>query len=189
MKDKYNDSFLNESGANDTTGALSLGNLLFPDEQTRKRRRVRPCATEGAFIATTFTGWQNIVWQGTSCMSENLSITGRHWPDCHVLDLKADRVSSYFQQHNYRIGTMAPEPIEVIRDFPITVQWQEDEFRADFIDANLSAFGTTQSEAIWNLKDLIAITFDTLSRHEKERLGRGPARQLAVLRSYLRSHL
>jgi len=84
------------------------------------------------------------------------------------------------------IDTMAPEQIEVFRSFHVTVKPYEDEFRADFLDANLSSFGATRNEAIWNLKDIIASTFRTLLEHEDGRLGPGLIRQLAVLRSFLR---
>jgi hypothetical protein len=94
------------------------------------------------------------------------------------------------QQQIVPISTMAPEEqFEVIRIFQVTVQSYEDEFRADFVDANLSAFGTTKNEAVWNLKDIIAATFDTLLRHEDGRLARGLARQLAVLKSFIRKRI
>lgn len=86
------------------------------------------------------------------------------------------------------IATMAPEQLEVFKPFHVTVESYEDEFRADFLDANLSAFGATRNEAIWNLKDIIASTLYTLLDHEDGRLSRGLARQLAVLRSYIRKN-
>jgi len=82
--------------------------------------------------------------------------------------------------------TMAPaENLEVIKPIQVTVQPYENEFRADFWDANLTAFGETADEAVRNLKDLITATFDTLIQHEN-RLGRGVARELAVLKLFIR---
>jgi predicted RNase H-like HicB family nuclease len=85
------------------------------------------------------------------------------------------------------VDTMAPEPIDVIRPFHVVVEPYEDEMRASFDDANLSAFGETRNEAIWNLKDLIAGTFEILDAHEPEQLGPGPARQLEVLKQFIKA--
>jgi hypothetical protein len=84
------------------------------------------------------------------------------------------------------IDTMAPEPVEVIRPFHVVVEPYEDEFKASFYDANLSAFGDTRNEAIWNLKDLLAATFEMLTEHDPDRLGPGPARELEVLQQFLK---
>jgi predicted RNase H-like HicB family nuclease len=93
----------------------------------------------------------------------------------------------YNQQTFVPIDTLAPEPLQVIRTFNVTVEPYEDEFRASFFDANLTAFGETRSEAIWNLKDIIAITFETLMDVGETKLGPGPARQLSVLREFIRN--
>jgi len=85
------------------------------------------------------------------------------------------------------VDTMAPEPIAVIRPFHIVVEPYEGEMKASFDDANLSAFGETRNEAIWNLKDLIAATFEILEAHRPEQLGPGPARQLEVLRQFIKA--
>jgi len=84
------------------------------------------------------------------------------------------------------IDTLAPEPLEVIRPFHVTVEPYEDEYQASFVDANLSAFGETRAEAIWALKDIIAATFEVLSDVGVKKLGPGPARQFRVLREFIR---
>ncbi len=84
------------------------------------------------------------------------------------------------------IDTMAPEPIEIVRPFHVVVEPYEDEFKASFYDANLSSFGDTRNEAIWNLKDLLAATFEMLTEHDPKLLGPGPARELVVLRQFLK---
>lgn len=84
------------------------------------------------------------------------------------------------------IDTLAPEPLEVIRPFHVTIEPYEDEYRASFFDANLTAFGETRNEAIWNLKDIIAATFEILVDVGEAKLGPGPARQFRVLREFIR---
>lgn len=84
------------------------------------------------------------------------------------------------------IDTLAPEPFDVVRPFHVTVEPYEDEYRASFVDANLSAFGETRAEAVWALKDIIAATFEVLSDLGEKKLGPGPARQFRVLREFIR---
>jgi hypothetical protein len=84
------------------------------------------------------------------------------------------------------IDSLAPEPLEVIRPFHVNVEPYEDEYRASFLDANLTAFGETTAEAIWALKDIIAATFAMLTRVGRKKLGPGPARQFEVLREFIR---
>ena len=85
------------------------------------------------------------------------------------------------------VETLAPESLRLAKPFHANVEPHEGGFSASFVDANLMAFGETQPEALWNLKDLIASTFETLSRIGKGRLGPGPNRQLAVLRAFIES--
>ena len=54
------------------------------------------------------------------------------------------------------------------------------------MEANVSATGGTQEEAVWNLTDLVVATFEMLADHDPAALGRGPARQLSVLRQFMR---
>jgi predicted RNase H-like HicB family nuclease len=82
------------------------------------------------------------------------------------------------------IETFAPEPYKVLKPFHVVVQAQEDEYVASFLDANLNASGSTQAEAVSNLKDVILAVFDCLNE-QQARLGPGPARQLGVLTEFV----
>lgn len=84
------------------------------------------------------------------------------------------------------IETLAPEPYEVIKPFHAVVQAQGEEYVASFFDANLNASGATQEDAVLNLKDVIVAVFETLTGHEPDQLGPGPARQLEVLKEFVR---
>ena len=84
------------------------------------------------------------------------------------------------------IETLAPEPYEVLKPFHAVIQAVEDEYVASFFDANLNASGATQDEALANLKDVIVMVFESLTAHEPDQLGRGPARQLEVLKEFVR---
>lgn len=83
------------------------------------------------------------------------------------------------------IQSLAPEPYEVIKPFHAVVQVQDDQYIATFFDANISASGDTETEAIFNLKDMIVGTFDVLSETSENKLGSGPAQQKKVLQEFI----
>ena len=84
------------------------------------------------------------------------------------------------------IMSLHPEPYKIIQTINAVVRLVDDEYTATFFDANISTTGDTDMEAIANLKDLIAGTFDMLSAHESDRLAPGPERQLSVLETYIK---
>jgi len=83
------------------------------------------------------------------------------------------------------IETFAPEPYKVVKPFHVVVQTRADEYVASFFDANLSASGPTETEAIFNLKDVILGVLESLTEHDKAELGPGPAKQLRVLKKFV----
>jgi hypothetical protein len=82
------------------------------------------------------------------------------------------------------VTTLSPEPFELSRPLMIVVQPDDDSFTATFFDANINASGNTQADAVANLKDLLVTFFVMLEKEKK--LGKGPTRQLAVLRDVMR---
>ncbi len=84
------------------------------------------------------------------------------------------------------INTFAPEPLVLKRPIWITIQPEGDEFSAIFFDANMSTTGDTQFEAIENLKDLIINNYTHFLSLEDNKLGPGPRKQLAVLRTLIK---
>ncbi|HSK78746.1 MAG TPA: hypothetical protein VLQ45_19985 [Thermoanaerobaculia bacterium] len=83
------------------------------------------------------------------------------------------------------IETFAPEPYRVRRAIPIIVRHSGGCLVASFADANISSSGDNPQEAYANVKELILDVFDRLSSVPAEKLGPGPARQLAVLREFV----
>jgi len=83
------------------------------------------------------------------------------------------------------IQSLAPEPYEIIKPFHVVLRVQEDEYIATFFDANISASGDTQTEAIFNLKDIVVGTFEILSETSSNELGPGPAQQKKVLQEFI----
>ena len=84
------------------------------------------------------------------------------------------------------IESLTPEPYQIIKSFHGVVQVQGDQYIATFFDANISASGDTQAEAVFNLKDMIVGAFEILNSREEDKLGPGPAHQRKVLQEYIR---
>jgi predicted RNase H-like HicB family nuclease len=84
------------------------------------------------------------------------------------------------------ISTFAPEPFEVIREFGVVVQPEEDRFVATLFDANISSSGETQEEAVTNVKDLILMIFRGFENEDDRELGPAMIRQKHALRSLIR---
>jgi putative addiction module component (TIGR02574 family) len=82
------------------------------------------------------------------------------------------------------ILSFAPDPYVPLKEIPVVVKEAADGFYASLYDANLSMCGETEADAIAALKAYIVHVFETLQRLPK--LGPGPARQLAVLRSLIK---
>jgi hypothetical protein len=83
------------------------------------------------------------------------------------------------------VQTFAPEPYTLLKPMSVLIEDSEDGYLASFFDANIGTSGETEQEAFENLKSLVLDIFDSLSREAPERLGPEPARQLAVLRSFI----
>jgi hypothetical protein len=62
----------------------------------------------------------------------------------------------------------------------------EEEYEASFFDANIHAAGCNQAEAFESLKGILLSRFEHLSGVAPEKLGPGPAKQLEVLRAFIR---
>lgn len=78
------------------------------------------------------------------------------------------------------ITSLAPEPFELRQTIQVVVQPCEDEFVASFFDANVNASGSTETDALANLKDVMLAIFRHLLAQPQGKLGPGPRRQLAV---------
>ena len=90
------------------------------------------------------------------------------------------------------IVSLAPKPFVVLREIPILVEGQSSddndegiEYVCRFVEASVGTTGDTLEEAIRNMKDRLVSKFNVLDRMPSEKLGDGPRRQLAVLRSVM----
>ena len=84
------------------------------------------------------------------------------------------------------ISTLAPEPFDVIKNFYVVVQSEEDCYVATLFDANISSSGDSQEEAVANVIDLTVMIFRSLENEDDSKLGPAMVRQKHALQSLIR---
>jgi len=84
------------------------------------------------------------------------------------------------------ISTLAPEPFDVIKNFYVVVQSEEDCYVATLFDANISSSGDSQEEAVANVIDLTVMIFRSLENEDDSKLGPAIVRQKHALQSLIR---
>jgi hypothetical protein len=84
------------------------------------------------------------------------------------------------------ITTLEPEPFDLLQTIYVVVQPSDDEYLCSFFDANVNASGCTETDAVGHLKEVMLDLFEHLSVQPAKRLGPGPAKQLAVLKAFIR---
>ncbi len=82
------------------------------------------------------------------------------------------------------IHSLDSPSVKIVNAIPAQIEIEDGVFVATFTEANVSASGETEGEAIEMLKDMIEWTYQFLSQKEAV-LGQWPQRQLAVLRQFL----
>lgn len=86
------------------------------------------------------------------------------------------------------LTTLAPAPFQITQQIPVTIEGDGEEFTATFTEANVSASGETEADAIANFKDSLVSSFEILEELPASRLGPLPMRQWTVLKNVLRRH-
>jgi hypothetical protein len=84
------------------------------------------------------------------------------------------------------ITTLTPKPFDLLKEIKVVLQPSGDEFVASFFDANVNASGCNETDAVDNLKEMLVSRFDYLESLPRKKIGPGPAKQLAVLRCFIR---
>jgi len=88
--------------------------------------------------------------------------------------------------NSIELKTLDPRPIELIKPIVAGVDLDHGCHIASFSEANISGSGESQADAIEMLKDVIASTYRLLTEKESI-LGTEPARQLSILRKFVRA--
>jgi predicted RNase H-like HicB family nuclease len=84
------------------------------------------------------------------------------------------------------LTTLAPEPFQIVQQIPVTIEGDGEDFTATFTEANVSASGETEADAIANFKESLLSCYEVLEEMPANQLGPLPTRQWSILRSVLR---
>ena len=84
------------------------------------------------------------------------------------------------------IQTLAPAPYEIIEPLIAVIRRKGDQYIASVFDANISASGDTETDAMFDLKDMLVSSLDMFEDMDDIELGPGPLRQKQVLQRLIR---
>ncbi|MBZ5664851.1 MAG: hypothetical protein LAO30_09635 [Acidobacteriia bacterium] len=74
----------------------------------------------------------------------------------------------------------------MIQQIPVTIEGDGEDFTATFVEANVSASGETEADAIANFKDSLLSSYEILEEMPSNELGPLPTRQWAILRDVVK---
>jgi predicted RNase H-like HicB family nuclease len=84
------------------------------------------------------------------------------------------------------LTTLPPdEPLQMRLNIPATIEGDGEDFTATFTEANVSASGGTEADAIANLKESIANTYIRLEAIPPDEMMPLPARQWSILKNVI----
>jgi hypothetical protein len=79
-----------------------------------------------------------------------------------------------------------PPAFQMTGPVPVTVEGDGETFTATFVEANVSASGETEADAIANFKDTLMSSYELLEALPSRELGPLPSRQWEILQSVVR---
>jgi len=83
------------------------------------------------------------------------------------------------------LTTLSSE-FHLTQPIPVTIEGCDENFIATFAEANISASGETEGDAIANFKDSLVSSYQLLEAMRSDNLGPLPARQWKVLQNVVR---
>jgi hypothetical protein len=84
------------------------------------------------------------------------------------------------------LATLAPAPFHITRQIPVTIQGDGEDFTATFTEANISASGDTEADAIANFKEMLVTNFEMLEHRTEDELGPLPIRQWSIIKDAIK---
>jgi hypothetical protein len=82
--------------------------------------------------------------------------------------------------------TTLTQPFEMVQQIPVTIEGDGEDFTATFVEANVSASGETEADAIANLKDSLLSSYELLENLPPNQLGPLPTRQWEILQNVVK---
>jgi hypothetical protein len=111
------------------------------------------------------------------------------WSCIHTLSTEITELRAEIQQlcktktFVVPLTTLAPRALRMLQPIPVTIEGDGEQFTATFTEANVSASGETEADAIANFKDSLLSSYEVLSSMPVGKLGPLPSRQWAVLQT------
>jgi hypothetical protein len=104
-----------------------------------------------------------------------------------VSDLKCE-IQRLQQSHAYVVPltTLAPSPFRMVQQIPVTIEGDGEDFTATFVEANVSASGETEADAIANFKASLLSSYELLESLPPNQLGPLPTRQWDILQDVVK---
>jgi hypothetical protein len=84
------------------------------------------------------------------------------------------------------LTSLAPLPIQMINQIPVTIEGDGEDFTASFVEGNISASGETEADAIANFKESLLSTYEVLEGLTPQQRGPLPTRQWEILQNVVR---
>jgi hypothetical protein len=84
------------------------------------------------------------------------------------------------------LSTLSPAPYQITQQIPVTIEGDGEEFTATFTEANISASGETEADAIANFKDSLLSCYQLLEKKTPDQLGPLPTRQWTVIKGVVK---
>ena len=84
------------------------------------------------------------------------------------------------------LTTLAPEPFQITHPIPVTVEGNGEDFTATFIEANISASGDTEADALSSFKDSLLSSYELFESMSPDKLGPLPTRQWSILKTVVK---
>ncbi|MFZ0772615.1 MAG: hypothetical protein WCA49_06490 [Candidatus Sulfotelmatobacter sp.] len=72
------------------------------------------------------------------------------------------------------------------QQIPVTIEGDGEDFTASFVEANISASGETEADAIANFKESLLSSYEVLEGLTPNQLAPLPARQWGILQNVVR---
>jgi predicted RNase H-like HicB family nuclease len=170
-----------EAGSEMGQETLQLGAVIYRHNGANEAMRAFDIAMRHAPQATA------VLVTATRAMLEARFEASTLAQEMRVIKHRLSRIETGGLPCTTAVNDLYPSNYRVARPIYITLEPDDSEYVATFTDADISASGDTQAEAVANCKDMIVTLFEDLSAEPPEVLGPGPRRQLEVLRRFLQS--
>jgi hypothetical protein len=105
----------------------------------------------------------------------------------HQLNELRQEISGLQNSRTYVVPLTTLSPaFQMTEKIPVTIEGDGESFTATFVEANISASGETEGDAIANFKESLMSTYEILEHLPASQLGELPTRQWSILQRIVR---